>query len=220
MRSIPIEKGCYYHVFNRGNQKQQLFFDRSDYIRFLFLLVYFQSPQTFSHLDRQVSYYLNNGHFNISEKDIQKIAKNRFVDLINFCAVPNHTHLTLYNRKIDGIPLYMHRVSNAYGKYFNTKYDKTGHVFQGTYKAINITDDNYLSYLSAYIHRNPREIKKWRNKEHLYPWSSFGDYKENRWGILLKPEIILERYKDFEEYKQFVLESGAKEKPLTEKYFM
>ena len=105
----------------------------------------------------------------------------------------------------------MHRVQNAFGKSFNTKYEKTGHVFQGAYKAVPVTNDNQLVYLSAYIHKNPRELPQWKNKEHEYPWSSFRDYKENRWGLLLKPEIILERFKDFEEYKQFVKESPAKE---------
>ncbi|MBU3942436.1 hypothetical protein KKA24_00465, partial [Patescibacteria group bacterium] len=69
-----------------------------------------------------------------------------------------------------------------------------------------------LLYLSAYVHNNVRELKGWNKKEHLYPWSSFQDYvKENRWGELLKIEIILDQFSNKEEYKSFVQKSGAKE---------
>ena len=154
MPSIPIEKNCYYHIFNRGNQKQQLFFDEGDWVRFLFLILYFQSPFTFSNINRQINYFFHNKSFKISESEMKGIIDNRYVELINFCIMPNHFHLTLYNKQPDGIPLYIHRVSNAFGKYFNTKYNRSGHVFQGTYKAVPITDDNQLTYLSAYIHKN------------------------------------------------------------------
>jgi len=66
--------------------------------------------------------------------------------------------------------------------------------------------------MSPHIHRNPREIKGWENKEHLYPWSSFQDYiKENRWGEFLSPNIVLEQFKNPLEYKKNVETSVAKE---------
>ena len=106
----------------------------------------------------------------------------------------------------------MQRVLLSYTKYFNTKYEKTGHVFQGTYKANHIATEQQLTYLSAYIHRNPRELLNWRNKEHSYPWSSFRDYNSNRWGKTLSPEIVLDTFETFNDYKDFVKKSGAKEK--------
>lgn len=211
MPSIPIEEGHCYHIFNRGNQGQRLFFDERDWVRCIFLILYFQSPFTFTNINRQVTYFLKNGFFKVTESEIKNIAAHRYVELINFCIMPNHFHLTIFNKQQNGIPLYMHRVANAFGKYFNTKHEKTGHVFQGTYKAVPVIDDNQLTCLSAYIHKNPRELPQWKNKEHIYPWSSFCDYKDNRWGQLLKSDIILEQFKNFEEYRQFVKESPAKE---------
>ena len=76
-----------------------------------------------------------------------------------------------------------------------------------------ITNENQLTYLSTYINKNPRELSEWKNKEDKYPWSSFGDYRKNRWGLLLKLEIVSDRFQNFSEYKQFVKESIAKEKP-------
>lgn len=212
MRSTPILSDMYYHVFNRGNQKQKIFLDTSDYSRFLFLILHFQSPVTFDHLGRHVIHYAKHRSFKVSDKDVQRIISDRHIELLNFCIMPNHFHLTVHNLTEEGLSQYMHRVSNAYAKYFNTKYDKTGHVFQGVYKAIGITQDEQLTYLSAYIHRNSKELKFWDGKEHEYPWSSFQDYDKNRWGQLLAHREISQTFKSFQDYKFFVEESGAKER--------
>ena len=68
-----------------------------------------------------------------------------------------------------------------------------------------------ILYLSAYIHRNPRDIKEWKNREHKYPWSSFQDcIGENRWGELLVPDIFLNQFSSKGAYQDFVDTSSAK----------
>ena len=137
--------------------------------------------------------------------------QERFVELVNFSMMPNHFHLTVYNKKADGISQYMQKVLNAYTKYYNERYGKTGHLFEGPYKYRHIKDNNQLAFVSAYIHRNPRELKNWRGKEHKYIWSSFQDYVgENRWGELLRNKIIMKRFNSGKDYKEFVAKSGAK----------
>jgi len=212
MRKTPIAKGEYYHIFNRGNNKQAIFLDKRDKIRFLFLIIYFQSYIFFENLGRQVSYFIKNETFNIDEDLKKKLLNNRNIKLINFAFMPNHFHLILYEFKEGGISKYMQRVLCAYTKYFNTKYKKSGHLFQGPYKAVIIKDNSQLLYLSTYIHRNPRELPEWKNREHMYPWSSYQDYlKNNRWGKLLKQDIILQQFSDKEEYYNFTRSSPAKE---------
>lgn len=212
MRNIPIVSGKYYHILGRGNNKQNIFRDRRDYIRFLFLILYFQSSKTFINIGRMVDYYVKHSVFNISGDVVNNIVKARYVELIGFTLMPNHYHLIIYNAKDDGISRYMQRVLNSYTKYFNTKYEQSGHLFQGPYKAVHIADDNQLSYLSAYIHRNPNELKEWKGKEIEYPWSSYQDYvKENRWRELLENSIIIDKFDNGEDYKEFVQNSGAKE---------
>ena len=79
MRKTPIAPGEYYHIFNRGNNKQIIFLDKRDKVRFLFLIIYFQSDIIFENLGRQVSYFLKTGVFNI-EADLEKdMLKNRCV---------------------------------------------------------------------------------------------------------------------------------------------
>lgn len=211
MRKIKITPGEYYHVYNRGNNKQNIFFDNRDWVRFLFLILYFQSPVIFYNIGRHISYFVRHRVFNISKNITQKILKNRTVEVVNFSIMPNHFHLIVHEAKEGGISQYMQRVLNAYTKYFNAKYGKSGHLFQGPFQIVHIENNEQLLHLSAYIHRNPRELKQWKNKEHKYPWSSFQDYiEENRWGDLLQHQIITEQFSNPKEYKNFVKTSGAK----------
>ncbi len=211
MRELPLLSDSYYHIYNRGSLKQVLFHDKADYSRFLFLIVYLQSPLVLSQTNRYIRNYLDKGMFEVKEKDITSICEDRFVEVVNFCIMPNHFHLTIKAVTEAGISKYMHRVGNAYAKYFNKKYDKSGHVFQGAFKAKFIASDRQLAYLSAYIHRNPHELYEWKDKANYYPWSSYQDYKINRWGNLLASAEIVNSFSSYDEYQNYVESSGAKE---------
>ncbi|OGI71537.1 hypothetical protein A3B84_00955 [Candidatus Nomurabacteria bacterium RIFCSPHIGHO2_02_FULL_35_13] len=193
--------------------KQKIFLDESDYIRFLFCLLYFQSNTTFNNLGFYTSYFRKNKKFNLSSNTLSKIISNRSVELINFCLMSNHFHITIFETNKKGIAMYMQRVLNSYTKYFNAKYKRTGHLFQGPYQAVHVEDNEQLLHLSAYIHKNPKEIKNVNNKKLIkYPWSSFQDYiLENRWPEFLKPNIILEQFNNKAKYVDFVNTSLAKE---------
>lgn len=211
MRKIRIAPDEYYHIFNRGNNKQNIFLDKRDWIRFLFLILYFQSPLTFSNLGRSITYFVRRRAFNISADTIKEILENRYVELVSFVLMPNHFHLIIKELKEGGISQYMQRIQTAFAKYFNTKYKKSGHLFQGPFKIVRIESNEQLLHLSAYIHRNPREIKQWKNREKDYFWSSYQDYiGKNRWGELLKNDIILEQFSNSKDYKKFVDTSGTK----------
>lgn len=211
VRSDLIFKDSYYHVFNRGNAKQVLFYDCADYARFIFLLLHLQSPLSFDQAGRHVKKYLSTNDFGVTPEVLEKIKAERFVKVLNFCLMPNHFHLTLQSVSDDGVSRYMQKLGNSYAKYFNKKYGQSGHAFQGVYKAKLVTTDKQFIYLSAYIHRNPQEIKVWKNKTIEYPWSSYQDYLSNRWGDLLTPGDIIETFPSPQEYCQFVEDSGAKE---------
>ncbi len=209
MRLIRITPGEYYHIFNRAVNKQVIFHDTSDYFRFLFLTLYFQSPIIFQQLGRKVKEFVQSRALDSVEED--EIIKKRRVELVAFCIMPNHFHLIVKELDEGGIAAYMQRVLTSYSKYYNTKYEKSGHVFQGPYQAVHVEDNRQLLHLSAYIHRNPREISKWFNKEEQYPWSSYQDFiGENRWGNLIMLDIIIGQFKDKAEYENFVKTSPAK----------
>lgn len=212
MRTVSITPGEHYHIFNRGNNKQIIFLDHRDWTRFLFLIIYLQSPVVFQNISRQVTHYVKSSVFNIDENDKTKVIKNRNVELIGFAMMPNHFHIIVKELETGGIARYMQRILCAYTKYFNKKHEKTGHLFQGPYKAVHIKDNQQLLYLSSYVHKNPRELREWKNLEHLYLWSSYQDYiKENRWNKLLQQDIILDQFSNKKEYEYFVKSSPAKE---------
>ena len=207
MRIVKIAPGEYYHICNRAVNKQTIFHDTGDYFRFLFLILYFQSPMVFQQLGRLVKDFVLSRALDIKGE----VVKKRKIELVAFCIMPNHFHLIVKELEEAGIATHMQRVLTAYSKYYNTKYEKSGHVFQGPYRAIHISDDPQLKYLSAYIHRNPRELVGWLNKVDKYQWSSYQDYiGENRWGDLLVPDIVLGQFKNKERYHEFVKMSTAK----------
>lgn len=141
----------------------------------------------------------------------EEVAKKRTIELVTFCIMPNHFHIIIKEFEEGAIAVYMQRILTAYAKYYNIKYEKSGHVFQGPYQAVHIENDRQLLYLSTYIHRNPREISRWFNKEDQYQWSSYQDFFEkNRWDRLLIPGIVLDQFKDKKEYHEFVRTSPAK----------
>ncbi|MBU1159982.1 transposase [Patescibacteria group bacterium] len=211
MRKTKIAPGEYYHIFNRGNNKQKIFLEEKDWARFLFLILYLQSPFVFYNISRHVNNFVRHRVFNISKKALQNVLGNKTVELVCFVQMPNHFHLIVKEINEGGISQYLQRIQDAYTKYFNVKYGSSGHLFQGPFKAVRIKNNEQLLYLSAYIHRNPREIKQWHKKEHLFNWSSYKDCVDNnRWENLLKNEIIVGQFKTEKQYKEFVDTSGTK----------
>ncbi len=98
-----------------------------------------------------------------------------------------------------GIDRLITKACTSYAMYFNRKYKKVGNLFQDAFKAKLIDDDSYLTYLSAYIHNNPLDIKN-------YPYSSFLDYCCGRNGTICKKDLLLDIFNNnFDDYEKFVL---------------
>ena len=114
----------YYHVYNRGVAKQNIFGDTSD-----------------------KDYLLKLFERYLSENDdkIEKITAKKFVDEIEinaYCLMNNHFHLLIWLEKdTKAIPLFMKSVFTSYTMYFNKKYNRVGPLFQSRYKASRITND-------------------------------------------------------------------------------
>lgn len=91
-----------------------------------------------------------------------------------FCLMTNHIHLAL---QVGDIPLSraMQNLSFRYTRWINWREKRTGHLFQGRYKAVLVDGDNYLLELVRYIHLNPVRAGMVTNPEE-YPWSSHRAY--------------------------------------------
>lgn len=212
LRRTEFAPDEHYHLCVRGNNKQNIFRSRADRARFLFLILYLQSDESFSNIHRLVRNYLECGSWGVDVETERSIVENRYVALEALALMDNHVHLAVREEREQGIMRYMQRVLTAYAKYVNTKYETVGHVFQGPYRAVHIEDNDQFLYCSTYIHRNPRELPGIAGKEHQYEWSSYQDYLgPNRFGALLDPSLVLDQFDSVEDYRTFVDTSIAKD---------
>lgn len=120
--------------------------------------------------------------------------------------MPNHFHLLV--RQDGAIPTskLISKVCTSYSKYLNKKYDRVGHVFQDQFKQVLVEDNDYLVWLSAYIHVNPKTaglVEKLAD----YKWSSYPNFIKPRFDYLCDPRIILDQFKNIEEFEKFVEDS-------------
>ena len=151
MKRYNIAPGEFLHIYNRGIAKSVIFFNDRDRKRFLFLIMMFQIPETMKNIDRMFKNFVLDPETYIKNFDSAQL-KNRQVELVSFCLMPNHFHLLVREVKEGGVSKYMQRLQNAYTKYINTKYDRSGHLLQGAYKAVLIENNEQLLYVSSYIY--------------------------------------------------------------------
>lgn len=185
MRKIKFAEGQYYHIFNRGVDKRHLFENGSDFSRFYESLYIFND----ANYSNRNNHYLHNETL-LAGAEILQIDRDPLVSIVSFCLLPNHFHLLLLQRKENGVARFLHKLGLGYTGYFNRKYDRSGRLFESTYKAAPIKTDAHFLHLTRYIHLNAidhthpgwREgkIKDWRNAQKSldrYPWSSHPIYR-------------------------------------------
>lgn len=101
----------------------------------------------------------------------------------SYVLMSNHYHLILETPQGNLLKV-MHGINGRYTGYFNRRYDRAGHLFQGRYKGILVDKDAYLLQLSRYVHLNPVRARIVDRPE-AYRWSSYPAYtgraKENDW---------------------------------------
>ena len=91
--------------------------------------------------------------------------------------MPNHFHFLIKQNKDSGITRFISDISNSHSRYFNTKYERIGKLFQGAFKSKEISTDEALLQVSRYIHLNPTNSTETnpdgRLKPEDYPFSSY-----------------------------------------------
>ena len=144
-RTITFSSDAQYHVYNRGNGKRAIFLNPSDYARFITLLYIANTSHQYNIRD------LLKAHADIF--DVKR--PDQLVEIHAVCLMKNHYHLLVTPLSDDGLSRFMLKLGTGYSMYFNTKYDRTGSLFEGRFKARHADDDRYLKYLFSYIHLNP-----------------------------------------------------------------
>ena len=192
-------ENAYYHVYNRGGAKQNIFLDDQDHKTFLsYLKIYLTKPD-----EKQTVFP-------------SRKLKNYFqeLNLLSYCLMPNHFHLFVFQKDPNTMPSFLQSIITKYSMYFNKKYKRVGPVFQGRYKAVMVENENQFIYLSKYIHRNPLDIITSGSDLEVYRYSSYLNYLGLINQLWLDPSDILSYFSKTNpkmSYRNFVEETDERD---------
>ena len=176
-----------YHIILRGIEDSLIFKDIDDYYRMIFSIYELNNatPTTIQRKREARKRFKKENRGPSSTVD----ERNKFVEILSFCFMPNHIHLLLRQIKDAGITKFMSKVGTGYAGYFNRKYNRKGYVFQNRFKDVYVEDDDQLRTVFNYIHANPVSLIEPGWKENgikdsdsaikflkEYKWSSYQDY--------------------------------------------
>jgi putative transposase len=198
----PLVTDEYYHVFNRGVARNSVFLNKRDYEQAMLALSYYSFMQLPMKLSRIKELSVEDRGF-----ILENLRKNKkCAEIISFVFMPNHFHFLVKQTVDEGISTFLSNFTNSYTRYFNTKYDRVGPLFQGTFKAVHVETDEQLLHLSRYIHLNPVTSFVIHEKDFLsYRWSSLRFYV-NEGSSLVETKPVLSNFKSANDYKNFVLD--------------
>lgn len=212
-RKVPLVTNQIYHVLNRGIISRPIFQNKKDYERMLEAIFYYQNQNpllSYSHFTRL--------HTERREEVLATLRKNKkfLVHIICLCLMPNHFHLLLKQLQKNGISVFIGHLSNSYVRYFNTKNERVGPLFQGKFKAVIIETNEQLLHVSRYIHLNPYSSVLVKSLPELkkYPYSSLLEYLDLSKTNLFQKEIILDQFKDIKSYQKFVDDQAEYQRQL------
>lgn len=184
-----FEPGGVYHIYNRGVEKRDIFLDATDYRRFLNTLVFYQQQRP------EVKFSLT--HFRTEERK-----EPLHFDIITYCLMPNHFHLMVRLRSDGEISTSIGQLQNSYTRYFNIRYDRSGYLFQGRFKAVPILTDEQFVHLARYIILNPYAAGLVELAE-IYEWSSYREYLGLTAGFCHR-QLLQDYFTDQHSLTQFI----------------
>lgn len=206
MRKEVFGSGTFAHIMSRGARKGVIVRDDADRWRFLKLLRYLNDDNVPRNWEREIGPdHVRNGFTRPDSWRSQK----PYVSIVAFCLMDNHFHLLLQEREENGISTFMHRLCRSMAAHFNAKYDEYGALFQGSYFARVVSDDEHLQYLATYIQvkntleRYPGGIANalqefdrafaWAQRD---PFSSLASYIGLRSSALIDSNVIDDFFPD------------------------
>ncbi len=183
-----------------------------DYVRFLFLLQVCNSSKPVNIRDLKKD-----------NPDLQRVPLGNqgepFVAIGAYCLMPNHFHILIKEIRQGGITKFMLKLTTAYSMYFNKKYQRSGILFQGMFRAEHADSDEYLKYLFSYIHLNPIKLiqSDWKengikdfekSKQFLdnYKYSSFCDYTNDLKSLIINKSVFPDYFPTSLEFKDGIFD--------------
>jgi len=177
-RSIPFIPEMHYHIYNRGNNRERIFFESDNYLYFLKKLKEYLVP-----VADVLVYCLMPTHYHI----VGRVKQTSEIS------------------KISEVSKAMMKLSVSYTKAINKRFQRAGVLFQGQFQAKPVLSSPYLLNLCRYIHGNPvkdgivADIAQWH-------YSNYLEWIGERDGKLVDKAFVHDNFDTPEEYRKFVLE--------------
>jgi REP element-mobilizing transposase RayT len=169
----PLQYGQYYHIYNRGNNRENIFFEERNYHHFLKLYARYVVP-----IADTYAYCLLRNHFHvlvrIKTAEEQEQEKTLRVSETLRVLRPSQQFANLFN---------------AYAKAINKAYGRSGSLFKNPFGRVPVTTESHLVHLVAYIHQNPQKhgfVEDFR----LWPYSSYQALLSDRPTQLERGEVL------------------------------
>jgi len=186
MDQTPLINGNYYHIYNRGNNRDDIFYETENYYHFLRLYDKYINPvvDTFA-------WCLLKNHFHLLVY-IKTLAE------INPKLL---TYNTVKKPKVISASKQFSHFFNAYTQAINKRHHRTGSLFEKNFERKLVTSESYFQKLIFYIHNNPIH-HGFTDKITDYPWSSYGSVVSKHPTKLLRYRVI-KAFNDLENFKYY-----------------
>jgi putative transposase len=195
-RKQQLVTGGIYHIINRRISNELFFKNTGDYFRGIFSIYEFNNSNVVRIWNRRRARARFKPRIS-SEHDptllrIEANKRDKLVEILTFCFMPNHIHLLLKQIQDRGISRFMQKLGAGYSGYFIKKYNHSekGYFFKNRFVSVPVKNDEQLRMVFVYIHTNPIAIiePKWKEigiknaqraikfLENEYRWSGYWDY--------------------------------------------
>jgi len=198
MRKDPLLNDLYYHIYNRGVDKRDIFMNKADLDRFALSVKEFNTVNPIGSIKDLM----------IARKGDSDVGRpNPLVSIVCFCFNPNHFHFIVKQEADGGISEFFKRLLGGYTKYFNLIHHRNGALFQGRFKSNLIDDDAYFLKIRPYTHLNYLVHNIPKEKKHLV-LSSEKEYDTNNFVLVSEAEAkaLLDFYGGNENFKKECLD--------------
>jgi REP element-mobilizing transposase RayT len=125
------------------------------------------------------------------------------VTFVAYCLMPNHYHWLVRQDGDTAAGLLPQRVCKAYSNAFNNSYKRAGALFEGSYKALVVDDDEYLHQVCRYIHANPVR-HGFAPDPAVWPYSNYLEWIGERCGTLVDRQLVQEHFPAPDAYRAYV----------------
>lgn len=202
MRKDPLITEQYYHIYNRGVDKRDIFMDNDDLNRFVLSIKEFNIFEPIGSIESNLR--------NKTELDRLKGNGKPLVSIVCYCFNPNHFHFIIKQEVEGGISEFFKRLLGGYTTYFNRTHHRTGSLFQGRFKSNLIKENDYFLKIRPYVNTNYLVHDIPPEKSHLI-LSSCKEYDDLVFDLVSKNEAInlLEFYGSNKNFKNECLKVSS-----------